>query len=214
MDARVTRAFTPVFDGLCPRMTGHYGACPKSYIVGIMRVIGLAGWSGSGKTTLLTRAIPRLTARGLRVSTLKHAHHAFEIDQPGKDSFEHRAAGATEVLVGAASRWALVHELRGEDEPGLPALLKRLSPVDLVLIEGYKAAAHPKLEVHRAAVGKPLLHPDDPHIVAIAADGPLPEATVPVIDLNDIEAIVDMLLARATPLSSPPPCPPPLAGEG
>jgi molybdopterin-guanine dinucleotide biosynthesis protein B len=181
-----------------------------------MRVIGLAGWSGSGKTTLLTKAIPRLTARGLRVSTLKHAHHAFDIDRPGKDSFEHRTAGATEVLVGAASRWALVHELRGEDEPDLQALLKRLSPVDLVLIEGYKAAPHPKLEVHRAAVGKPLLHPDDPHIVAIAADGPLPEATVPVIDLNDIEAIVDTLLARATPLSSssPPPYPPPLAGEG
>jgi molybdopterin-guanine dinucleotide biosynthesis protein B len=167
-----------------------------------MRVIGLAGWSGSGKTTLLTRAIPRLTARGLRVSTLKHAHHAFEIDQPGKDSFEHRAAGATEVLVGAASRWALVHELRGEAEPGLPTLLKRLSPVDLVLIEGYKAAAHPKLEVHRAAVGKPLLHPGDPHIVAIAADGPLPQATVPVIPLDDIEAIVDTLLAHAAPIET------------
>jgi molybdopterin-guanine dinucleotide biosynthesis protein B len=167
-----------------------------------MRVIGLAGWSGSGKTTLLTKAIPRLTARGLRVSTLKHAHHAFEIDQPGKDSFEHRAAGATEVLVGAASRWALVHELRGEEEPGLPALLKRLSPVDLVLIEGYKAQPHPKLEVHRAAVGKPLLHPGDPHIVAIAADGPLPDTKVPVIPLDDIEAIVDVMLAHAAPLAT------------
>jgi len=167
-----------------------------------MRVIGLAGWSGSGKTTLLTNAIPRLTARGLRVSTLKHAHHAFDIDQPGKDSFEHRAAGATEVLVGAASRWALVHELRGEEEPGLPALLKRLSPVDLVLIEGYKAAPHPKLEVHRATVGKPLLHPGDPHIVAIAADGPLPNTKVPVIPLDDIEAIVDVMLAHAAPLAT------------
>ena len=167
-----------------------------------MRVIGLAGWSGSGKTTLLTKAIPRLTARGLRVSTLKHAHHAFDVDQPGKDSFEHRAAGATEVLVGAASRWALVHELRGEEEPALPALLKRLSPVDLVLIEGYKAQPHPKLEVHRAAVGKPLLHPGDPHIVAIAADGPLPGATVPVISLDDIEAIVDAMLAHAKPIGA------------
>ena len=167
-----------------------------------MRVIGLAGWSGSGKTTLLTKAIPRLTARGLRVSTLKHAHHAFDVDQPGKDSFEHRAAGATEVLVGAASRWALVHELRGEAEPGLPALLRRLSPVDLVLIEGYKAQPHPKLEVHRAVVGKPLLHPDDPHIVAIAADGPLPGARVPVISLDDIEAIVDAMLAHAKPIGA------------
>jgi molybdopterin-guanine dinucleotide biosynthesis adapter protein len=167
-----------------------------------MRVIGLAGWSGSGKTTLLTKAIPRLTARGMRVSTLKHAHHTFDIDQPGKDSFAHRAAGATEVLVGAASRWALVHELRGEDEPGLPSLLRRLAPVDLVVIEGYKREPHPKLEVYRAAVGKSLLHPSDPHIVAIAADGQLPEATVPVIPLDDIERIVDTLLAHAAPLDA------------
>jgi len=175
-----------------------------------MRVIGLAGWSGSGKTTLLTRAIPRLTARGLRVSTLKHAHHTFDIDRPGKDSFAHRAAGATEVLVGAASRWALVHELRGEAEPGLDALLRRLSPVDLVVIEGYKRAPHPKLEVFRAAVGKPLLHPDDPHIVAVASDTALPRATVPVIALDDVERIVDAMLEHAVPID---PCPPPPAGE-
>ena len=167
-----------------------------------MRVIGLAGWSGSGKTTLLSRAIPCLTARGLRVSTLKHAHHAFDLDQPGKDSFLHRSAGATEVLVGAASRWALMHELRGEEEPDLRALLKRLSPVDLVLIEGYKRETHPKLEVHRAAVGKSLLHPHDPHIVAIAADGPLPQATVPVIPLDDVERIVDAMLAHAAPIDT------------
>jgi molybdopterin-guanine dinucleotide biosynthesis protein B len=167
-----------------------------------MRVIGLAGWSGAGKTTLLVKAIPRLTARGLRVSTLKHAHHSFDVDQPGKDSYEHRAAGATEVLVGASSRWALVHELRSEDEPGLRTLLKRLSPVDLVVIEGYKREPHPKLEVFRAAVGKPLLHPGDPHIVAIAADGPLPAATVPVIPLDDIERIVDTMLGHAAPMSS------------
>jgi molybdopterin-guanine dinucleotide biosynthesis protein B len=162
-----------------------------------MRVIGLAGWSGSGKTTLLTKVIPALTGRGLRVSTLKHAHHTFDVDQPGKDSYVHRAAGATEVLVGAASRWALVHELRGETEPSLAELLQRLSPVDLVVIEGYKREAHPKLEVFRAEVRKPLLHPGDPHIVAVAADGPLPLATVPVIPLDDIDAIVDTMLAHA-----------------
>ena len=167
-----------------------------------MRVIGLAGWSGSGKTTLLSKAIPCLTARGLRVSTLKHAHHAFDLDQPGKDSFLHRSAGATEVLVGAASRWALMHELRGEAEPDLSALLRRLSPVDLVLIEGYKRDPHPKIEVYRAAVGKSLLHPHDPHIVAMAADAPVPEATVPVIPLDDVEAIVDAMLAHAAPVAA------------
>jgi molybdopterin-guanine dinucleotide biosynthesis protein B len=181
-----------------------------------MRVIGLAGWSGAGKTTLLTKVIPRLTARGLRVSTLKHAHHTFDLDQPGKDSYVHRVAGATEVLVGAASRWALVHELREEPEPNLRELLKRLSPVDLVVIEGYKREAHPKLEVHRAAVGR-LLHPDDPQIVAIASDRPLPEAKVPVINLDDTEAIAETMLAHAAPIQSiiaPPPDPPPQAGEG
>jgi molybdopterin-guanine dinucleotide biosynthesis adapter protein len=164
-----------------------------------MRIIGLAGWSGSGKTTLLAGVIPRLVARGLRVSTLKHAHHSFDVDQPGKDSHSHRLAGATEVLIGSANRWALVHELRGEDEPQLPALLARLSPVDLVLIEGYKREPHPKLEVHRAAVGKPLIHPDDPAIVAVASDQPLPAARVPVVALDDIEAIVDILLRHAVP---------------
>ena len=125
-----------------------------------MRIIGLAGWSGSGKTTLLTKVIPRLVARGLKVSTLKHAHHAFDVDQPGKDSHTHRMAGATEVLVGSANRWALVHELRGDAEPDARRRCSRkLSPVDLVLVEGYKREPHPKLEVYRAAVGKPLLHP-------------------------------------------------------
>ena len=134
-----------------------------------MRIIGLAGWSGSGKTTLLTKVIPRLVARGLTVSTLKHAHHGFDVDQPGKDSHSHRMAGATEVLVGSAKRFALVHELRGEAEPDAAARCCASSrPVDLVLVEGYKREPHPKLEVHRAAVGKPLLHPDDPAIVAIA----------------------------------------------
>jgi molybdopterin-guanine dinucleotide biosynthesis adapter protein len=169
-----------------------------------MRIIGLAGWSGSGKTTLLIKLIPRLTARGLTVSTLKHAHHAFDVDQPGKDSHRHRMAGATEVLIGSANRWALVHELRGDVEPALPALLAKLSPVDLVLVEGYKREGHPKLEVYRAGNGKPLLHPDDPSIVAIASDEPLPAASVPVIDLDDIERIADVLIRHAAPLDAVP----------
>ena len=165
-----------------------------------MRIIGLAGWSGSGKTTLLIKLIPRLTARGLTVSTLKHAHHAFDIDQPGKDSHSHRLAGATEVLIGSANRWALVHELRGDAEPTLASLLAKLGPVDLVVIEGYKRERHPKLEVYRAAVGKPLLHPEDPAIVAVASDEPLPAARIPVVDLDDVEAIADVLLRHAAPL--------------
>ena len=167
-----------------------------------MRIIGLAGWSGSGKTTLLAKVIPRNVARGLKVSTLKHAHHGFDVDQPGKDSHTHRMAGASEVLVSSANRWALVHELRGQAEPVLGALLTKLSPVDLVLIEGYKAETHPKLEVYRAAVGKPLLHPDDPAIVAVASDEPLPAARVPVVDLDDVERIVDILIRHAAPIQA------------
>jgi molybdopterin-guanine dinucleotide biosynthesis adapter protein len=165
-----------------------------------MRIIGLAGYSGSGKTTLLGKAIPRLIARGLRVSTLKHAHHEFDVDQPGKDSHTHRMAGATEVLVASSRRFALVHELRGEAEPPLATLLGKLVPVDLVLIEGYKREPHPKLEVYRAAVGMPLLAPNDPAIVAIASDVALPSAPVPVLDLNDLEGIVEVLISRAVPL--------------
>jgi molybdopterin-guanine dinucleotide biosynthesis protein B len=165
-----------------------------------MHIIGLAGWSGSGKTTLLTKVIPRLTARGKRVSTLKHAHHAFDVDRPGKDSFEHRSAGATEVLVVSGNRWALMHELRGAPEPELPQLLAKLSNVDLVLVEGFKREPFPKLEIYRAENGKPLLHPDDRWIVAIASDTPLPHAKVPVVDLNDIDGIADLLLAKAIPI--------------
>lgn len=166
-----------------------------------MRIIGLAGWSGSGKTTLLTKVLPRLIARGKRVSTLKHAHHAFDVDRPGKDSFEHRSAGATEVLVVSANRWALMHELRGQPEPDLHQLLRKLSEVDLVLIEGFKRQKFPKLEIHRVENGKPLLHPEDDWIVAVASDSALPQATVPVIDLNDIEKIADLLIVEAMPLS-------------
>ena len=167
-----------------------------------MRIIGLAGWSGSGKTTLLTKVIPRIVARGLTVSTIKHAHHSFDLDQPGKDSHTHRLAGATEVLVGSGNRWAIIHELRGEDEPTLIDLLQRASPVDLVLVEGYKAERHPKLEVYRSSNGKPLLHPEDPAIVAIASDVALANARVPVVDLNDIEGIVEILLRHAAPIGS------------
>jgi molybdopterin-guanine dinucleotide biosynthesis protein B len=167
-----------------------------------MRIIGLAGWSGSGKTTLITKVLPRLIARGTRVSTVKHAHHGFDLDQPGKDSFMHRTAGATEVAISSARRFAILHELRDEAEWDLPDLLQKLAPVDLVLVEGFKRDAFPKLEIHRAANGKPLIQPDDPHIVAIASDTPLPQAKVPVIDLNDIERIADVLLKHATPLAS------------
>jgi molybdopterin-guanine dinucleotide biosynthesis adapter protein len=167
-----------------------------------MRIIGLAGWSGSGKTTLLTKAIPRLVARGLSVSTLKHAHHDFDIDQPGKDSHRHRIAGATEVLIGSDARWALVHELRGQAEPALGTLLQKLSPVDLVVIEGYKREKHPKLEVHRAALGQPLLSESDPTIVAIASDHPMPAAKIPVIDLDDVDRIVEALIRHAAPLDA------------
>jgi molybdopterin-guanine dinucleotide biosynthesis adapter protein len=166
-----------------------------------MKVIGIAGWSGAGKTTLLTRVIPRLTARGLRVSTVKHAHHEFDIDKPGKDSHTHRMAGATEVLVSSDSRFALMHELRGEPEWTLQALLEKLSPVDLVLVEGFKRETHPKLEVYRAEVGKPLLHPDDPNIVAIASDRPM-IAGVPVVLLDDVEAVADILVAKAMPMGA------------
>jgi len=168
----------------------------------MMRVIGLAGWSGAGKTTLLARMIPRLLARGLRVSTIKHAHHSFDLDHPGKDSHRHRLAGAAEVLVSSSERWALLHELRGMEEPSLAELIAKLTPVDLVMVEGFKRSTHPKLEVHRAANGKPLLHPGDPNIVAIAADIPLPSARVPVLALDDVDGIIDVVVARAAPAAT------------
>jgi molybdopterin-guanine dinucleotide biosynthesis protein B len=165
-----------------------------------MRVIGLAGWSGAGKTTLLAKVIPCLVARGRSVSTVKHAHHSFDLDQPGKDSHTHRMAGATEVLIGSANRFALVHELSGAPEPPLPELLAKLGRVDLVIVEGYKAHPHPKLEVHRAGNGKPLLYPGDSWIVAVAADVPLPGAELPVISIDDIETIADVLLVESIPI--------------
>jgi molybdopterin-guanine dinucleotide biosynthesis adapter protein len=164
-----------------------------------MRIIGLAGWSGSGKTTLVTKVIPVLAGRGLKIATVKHAHHEFDIDQPGKDSWLHRQAGASEVAIVSSRRWAIVHELRDEPEPPLGEVLAKLSPVDLVIVEGFKRHAHPKLEVYRAAVGKPLLHPDDDCIVAVATDAPLKDAQVPVLMLDDIERIAAMLTAEALP---------------
>lgn len=189
--ASINAAFQPQFR--------QPAGCPYN---AAMRVIGIAGWSGAGKTTLLAKLIPRLTARGLRVSSVKHAHHAFDVDQPGKDSHTHRMAGATEVLVSSANRWALVHELRGSAEPTLGDLLAKLAPVDLVIVEGFKHGAHPKLEIYRAKLGKPPLYPDDPHIVAVASDAPVPAARVPVVGLDDVDAIADLMLARATPVAA------------
>jgi molybdopterin-guanine dinucleotide biosynthesis protein B len=161
-----------------------------------MRVFGLAGWSGSGKTTLMAALIPEFGSRGLTVSTIKHAHHAFDIDQPGKDSWLHRQAGAREVMVGSDRRWALMHELRDEPEPPLDELLGRLSPVDVVLVEGFKRHSHRKIEVYRRSLGKPLLHPDDPHIIAIASDEEIRGAPVPWLSLSDAGAIAGFLLAH------------------
>jgi molybdopterin-guanine dinucleotide biosynthesis adapter protein len=161
-----------------------------------MRVFGLAGWSGSGKTTLLIKLIPELIGRGLSVSTLKHAHHEFDIDKPGKDSWLHRQAGAREVMVASARRFALMHELRDAPEPSLDELVARMAPVDLLLVEGFKAHAHPKIEIHRPSVGKPLLYPDDPHIVAIACDTAL-AAPLPVLQLDAIATIADFILEES-----------------
>ncbi|HEY7608560.1 MAG TPA: molybdopterin-guanine dinucleotide biosynthesis protein B [Alphaproteobacteria bacterium] len=161
-----------------------------------MKIFGLAGWSGAGKTSLMVRLLPELVGRKVTVSTMKHAHHAFDVDQPGKDSFEHRQAGASEVLVTSANRWALMHELRGAPEAQLEELVARMTPVDLLLIEGFKHHPHDKLEIFRREVGKPLLCVADARVVAVASDGPVPEARVPVIDLDDTRAIADFIVTH------------------
>jgi len=161
-----------------------------------VKVLGLAGWSGSGKTTLLVALIPELKRRGLTVSTIKHAHHAFDVDTPGKDSWRHREAGAREVLVSSDRRWALMHELRGAPEARLDELLAQLAPVDLVLVEGFKTERHEKLEVWRRSLGKPLLAAADAQVLAVACDGPAPESPAPVLDLNAPAAIADFLVRR------------------
>ena len=161
-----------------------------------MQIFGLAGWSGSGKTTLIVNLIPELVGRGLSVSTMKHAHHEFDIDQPGKDSYEHRQAGASEVIISASKRWALMHEVRNEEEPSVDELISRMTPVDLLLVEGFKWHAHPKMEIHRPAIGKPLLQTNDPEIIAIASDEKLTNLSVPVFDLNDIMGIADFIIKK------------------
>lgn len=167
-----------------------------------MRVMGFAGWSGAGKTTLLAQLIPVLVARGVKVSTIKHAHHEFDVDTPGKDSHTHRMVGASEVLVASSMRWALMHELRGEPEPELPELLAHLAPVDIVLVEGFKMDRHPKIEIHRAEVDKPFLYLDDPFIAAIASDERLPECPLPVLPLDDVEMIADFTVAHAAAINA------------
>jgi molybdopterin-guanine dinucleotide biosynthesis adapter protein len=161
-----------------------------------MRIFGLAGWSGSGKTTLMTALIPEFVARGISVSTVKHAHHAFDVDQPGKDSWRHRQAGASEVMVVSERRWALMHELRGALEPGLDELLPRITPVDLLLVEGFKRHPHPKIEVYRPALGKPALYPDDPFVVAVASDQGIPGLPLPRLSLDDVAAVADFILGH------------------
>lgn len=161
-----------------------------------MKVIGLSGWSGAGKTTLLTRIIPYFVSEGLRISVIKHAHHGFDVDVPGKDSWLHRQAGAAEVLVSSGRRWALMHELRGAGEPRLPELLRKMSWVDLVIVEGYKSEPHRKIEVHRAANGKPWLFPDDAAIVGIASDVAV-ETRLPTAHLDDIPAVAALMRRSA-----------------
>lgn len=161
------------------------------------RIIGVTGWKNSGKTTMTERLVAAFVARGLKVSTVKHAHHAFDIDKEGTDSFRHRAAGAGEVAIVSGHRWALTHELRDEAEPKLEDILARLSPCDLVIVEGYKRGAHAKIELRRTgAKDSHPLSPDDPSIIAIASDRPIADETLPVFDINDIAGIVDFIAGR------------------
>ena len=171
--------------------SGNSGTSPV-YDSG-MKVIGIAGFSGSGKTTLIEKLIPVFVREGLRVSLIKHAHHEFDVDQPGKDSWRHRHAGCAEVLVSSSQRWALMHELRGAPEPTLQEQLRHLSPCDLVIVEGYKSEPIPKVEIHRAAAKAPLLFPQDKHVVAVATDEPL-DTKLPQLALDDVEAIAGFIL--------------------
>ena len=179
--------------GTRPGMTGFTNSAGAE---NEMKVIGLAGWSGAGKTTLLSRVIPHLLKEGLRVSVIKHAHHEFDVDVPGKDSWVHRQSGATEVLVSSTRRWALMHELRGAAEPRLPELLAKMAKVDLVIVEGFKREQHRKIEVHRAANAKPLLFPDDRGIVGIATDTAI-DTTLPTAHLDDVAAVAAMMQRAA-----------------
>ncbi|WP_428513479.1 molybdopterin-guanine dinucleotide biosynthesis protein B [Roseovarius sp.] len=160
-----------------------------------MKLYGIVGWKNAGKTGLMERLVTEITGRGFTVSTVKHAHHSFDVDHPGKDSHRHRVAGATEVLLASRNRFALMHELRDEDEATLDTLLSKLAPVDLVLIEGYKRDAHPKVEAHRSVTGNPLIAPDDPTVRAVASDTAL-DLDRPVFNLDDTSAIADFILAE------------------
>jgi molybdopterin-guanine dinucleotide biosynthesis adapter protein len=171
--------------GLCGRNHGF-----------MMKIFGIAGWSGSGKTNLMIRLLPELIGMGLRVSTMKHAHHAFDVDQPGKDSYNHREAGASEVMITSANRWALMHENRGAAEPSIDELVRHMTPVDLLLIEGFKWSPHPKLEVFRRATGKPLLALEDAHVVAVASDEPVPEVSIPLLDLNRADLVARFVVTH------------------
>lgn len=161
-----------------------------------MRIIGVVGWSGSGKTTLVEKLIPRLVARGLSVSTMKHAHHGFDLDRPGKDSFRHRAAGASETMILSGSRWALMREIKDGVEPTMEALIERMTPVDLLIVEGFKSHAYDKIEVHRPSLGKELRAGSDPDIVAVASDVKLGGLAVPLLDLNDGDEVTAFVLER------------------
>ena len=162
-----------------------------------MKVYGVTGWKNAGKTTLVERLVTEISGRGLTVSTIKHAHHSADIDEPGRDSFRHREAGAREVILATNDRWALMHELRGEPEPKVEDLIARLAPVDLVLIEGFKRAPHPKIEAHREEMGHPLMANDNPTIRAVASDISHIPVAVPVFDLDDIRGIADFILSDA-----------------
>lgn len=162
-----------------------------------MKIFGLAGWSGSGKTTLIVDLVRLIRERGLTVSTVKHTHHDFDMDRPGKDSYRHREAGAGEVMVVAGRRWALMHELRDEPEPGLDSLIAHMAPADLLLVEGFKTYPHEKIEIHRPALGKPMIWPDDPSIAAVASDTADLVLPLPLLDLGNPRAITDFILTRS-----------------
>ncbi len=161
-----------------------------------MKIFGIIGWSGAGKTTLLIKLIPEFVSRGLRVSTIKHTHHHFDIDKPGKDSYRHREAGATEVLVASSKRWALMHELGDQGEPDMDRLISHMSPADLLLVEGFKHHPHPKLEVHRPINGKPLIYTKDSTVEAVASDVALESVDLPVLNLADVSAIADFIIGK------------------
>ena len=159
-----------------------------------MKIFGLTGWSGSGKTTLIVKLLPELIGRGIKVSTIKHSHHSFDLDREGKDSFRHRQAGASEVLVSSSKRWALMHELRGDAEPSMEDLIKHVTPVDLLLIEGFKQHKHDKLEIYRESIDKPLRCIEDDDIVAVACDKTIEGLHIPVINLNETTVVVDFII--------------------